>query len=569
MAEVRLAAAMPRGIAAKLATLVAFAALVLAVCAGLALYELRQDMLEGRIAKIRSLTETAHAMAEGFAAQVTAGQLSKEEALKRLCDAVRTMRYDGKREYIFIYDMDGVALSSASTPNLEGTSRIDSKDPNGKFIVRSFIETIRTAGEGVVDYVYPRAGSTIPVPKISYVKGFAPWNLIIGTGVYVDDIDAAFHQKLVRFGSVLGLMLAACLAFAWLLSRSITRPLLRLERRMAALAAGDLAVEIEGTRRADEIGRMARAVEVFRAHALDVRRLEAEQEEQTRRADADRRAATLALADEFERQVGGIVAVLTSKVGETGATARSMSEVAGGTAQRTASVMAAVEEATRNIQTVASGAEELSASIAEITRQVARSSDVARAGVGEAERTDLAVESLARAAQKIGEIVQLIQDIASQTNLLALNATIEAARAGDAGKGFAVVASEVKALAGQTAKATEEIASQIGAIQGATDQTVTAIRSLGGTIAQIDEIAGTIAAAVEQQSAATREIAGTGQQTASAAAEISGNVADVGKAAAETGSAAGRVLGATDELTRQGDALRRQVDTFLTSVRAA
>jgi methyl-accepting chemotaxis protein len=218
---------------------------------------------------------------------------------------------------------------------------------------------------------------------------------------------------------------------------------------------------------------------------------------------------------------------------------------------------------------VASATEELTASINSIAQQVTRSAEIANKAAAEARRTNRVVEGLAAGTQKIGEVVTLIQNIASQTNLLALNATIEAARAGEHGRGFAVVASEVKALANQTAKATEEISTQIQDIQNATTEAVSAIQAIGGTIAEIDEISNEIAAAVDQQGAATREIAGNVQQAADGTREVNDNILSVGRASEETGRATSKLLDAADGLTSQSDRLKSEVGSFLGSLRVA
>jgi len=211
----------------------------------------------------------------------------------------------------------------------------------------------------------------------------------------------------------------------------------------------------------------------------------------------------------------------------------------------------------------------LNASVTEISRQVSQSADIASRAVGEADSTNDTIVGLAHMAQRIGEVVNLIQDIASQTNLLALNATIEAARAGEAGKGFAVVANEVKALANQTARATEDISAQVNSIQGGTNAAVEAIKTIGGTIRTINEIAAAIAAAVEQQGAATRDISTNIQAVARGTAEVSTNIAGVNHAAGETGSAATQVLAAADELGRQADSLRSDLNGFFEKIRAS
>ncbi|HLB79979.1 MAG TPA: globin-coupled sensor protein [Dongiaceae bacterium] len=275
------------------------------------------------------------------------------------------------------------------------------------------------------------------------------------------------------------------------------------------------------------------------------------------------------LAKNFEGSVKGIVDTVSSAATELQSSAQSMSATAEETSRQSTAVAAASEEASTNVQTVASATEELSASVAEISRQVTQSTQIAAKAVADAQATNRTVENLDAAAKKIGEVVQLISDIASQTNLLALNATIEAARAGEAGKGFAVVASEVKSLANQTARATEDIGAQIRAIQSEVGQSVTAIKGIGATIQEISEISTAIATAVEEQGAATQEIARNVQQAAAGTQEVSTNITGVTQAAGETGQAAGQVLSAAEELGRQSNVLQKQVDQFIASIRAA
>jgi methyl-accepting chemotaxis protein len=250
-------------------------------------------------------------------------------------------------------------------------------------------------------------------------------------------------------------------------------------------------------------------------------------------------------------------------------TAQSMSATAEETSQQAVTVASAAEQASANVQTVASAAEELLSSIAEIGRRVTQASGIAGSAANDGRRTDVIVRGLADEAQKIGEVIKLIQDVAGRTNLLALNATIEAARAGEAGKGFAVVASEVKNLANQTAKATDEIRARIAAIQSQTSAAVEAIRGICGTIEEINGISSSIAAAVEEQSTATREISRSVQQAATGTAQVSDNIGGVSTAADNTGAAASQVLGSASELAKQSEILRSEVENFLTRVRAA
>jgi methyl-accepting chemotaxis protein len=369
---------------------------------------------------------------------------------------------------------------------------------------------------------------------------------------------------------VLGLAgLAAGVVLAWLIGRGISHPVVRMCEAMRALANGDRTVEIPGVGRKDEIGQMADTVAVFRDSMVEAERLREDNERHKAEAEAERKAGMIRLADTFEAGIKGVVNSVASQATEMQSAALAMTHTAETATQQATAVAASVEQASANVQTVATAAEELSASVLEIGRQVEQSSNIADHAVVEADRTNTTVEGLSRTAQRIGEVVQLIETIAGQTNLLALNATIEAARAGDAGKGFAVVASEVKSLASQTAKATEEIRAQISEIQGATGQTVEAIRSIGTTIRQMSEIATTIASAVEEQGAATREIASNVHQAAQGTGDIASNIEGVSHAAGETGAAASQVLSSAGELARQSETLRRDVDDFLANVRAA
>ena len=530
--------------------------------------ELASGLRQQKQIELKHLSDLALGIVKEEQAAAQKGDIAVADAQKRAMARLATLRY-GNNDYFWINDMQPRMVMHPIKPEMNGSDLSTYKDPNGKKLFVDFVEAVKKDGAGYVPYEWPKPGFDKPQPKLSYVVGFAPWNWVIGTGVYIDDLKAQTWESSQRTLIAGGLVLLISLAVSMFVAGSITKPLRYITATMNALAGGNLSVEVPGIGRNDEVGEMAKAVEVFKSNAIARQALEVEQKEAESRAVARRQTDMIKLADDFESAVGEIIDTVSSASTELEASATSLTQTAERSQGLTTRVAAASEQASTNVQSVASATEELSSSVNEISRQVQESARMAGDAVGQARSTNERVGELSKAAARIGDVVALINTIAEQTNLLALNATIEAVRAGDAGRGFAVVASEVKALAEQTSKATGEIGQQIAGIQSATEESVGAIREISNTIEKLSEISSTIAAAVEEQGAATQEISRNVQQAAHGTQQVSANITDVQRGASETGSASSQVLSAAQSLSGDSNRLKLEVGKFLNSVRAA
>jgi methyl-accepting chemotaxis protein len=443
--------------------------------------ELSSGLREQKQIELKHLTELALGIVKGEYAAAQKGDIAVADAQKRALAGVAALRY-GSNDYFWVDDMQPRMVMHPMKPEMNGNDISAFKDPNGKTLFVDMVNIVKRDGAGFIPYEWPKPGFDRPQPKLSYVVGFAPWNWVIGTGVYIDDLNAQTWASTQRALLVAGLVLLITLAVSALVAGGISRQLHRMTGAMKALAAGKLDVEVPGTGRRDEVGEMAEAVEVFKSNAVAGQNLEAEQKEAESRAVARRKADMNKMADDFEGAVGEIIETVSSASTELEASAGTLTSTAERAQELATMVAAASEEASTNVQSVAAATEEMAPSVHEIGRQVQESARVANEAVDQARTTTERVSELSKAATRIGDVVDLINTIAGQTNLLALNATIEAARAGESGRGFAVVASEVKALAAQTAKATGQIGQQITGIQSATQDSVNAIKQISGTI---------------------------------------------------------------------------------------
>ncbi|OKL42390.1 methyl-accepting chemotaxis protein [Pseudovibrio exalbescens] len=447
---------------------------------------------------------------------------------------------------------------------------------NGVWVANSEPSTIGTPVEGQLKNLMSAVGTSTETFQVGEQRlAVSPFTLpgtdqIWHAVVSVDDAELLATAYSTRNMAILTAVLCLVVGTVvmWLVGSSIAKPIVRTTERMNALTEGDTTSPVDYSERKDEIGQMAKALEVFVENAVERERLQGESEQdQLARREREKRIDQL-IAD-FDASIQESLTTVSQNSLELEETAKVLTGIAESTSERTTTAAASSEEASTNVQTVASAAEELAASIDEISRQVGHTQGVVGNATETTRVTNDKVASLDQAAQRIGEVVTLIQAIAEQTNLLALNATIEAARAGEAGKGFAVVAAEVKELANQTSKATEEISSQIVGIQGSSKEAVEAIGEIAKTMGDVNDITQSIAAAVEQQGAATTEISDNVQQAAQGTRNVAENMSGVTASASETSATASQVLSASETLKSQADSLQANIATFLREVRSA
>ena len=534
------------------------------------LTDLRSSLLQDRKEAIKQLIQVSRGVADGWYQKEKSGQISREDAQNGAREELSHLRY-ADNNYFFILRYDGLSVLQPDRSQ-EGKNLIDNMDPYGVPTSRRLIEAAQRGGDFVY-YHYARTGGLgadvkNTVPKISYALGFDPWQWSIGTGIYIDDVDADYNRIAVFYGA-LGLgILTLAIALAYLIARSISSQLSLVTERTSKLAEGDLVTAIPFLEDKHEMGRLARALEVFKTNRRKADEIATMQREE-QATKLRRQEAAERLIDGFRERAERVIDAVTHAAERSQSLAGDLAEMATQSRSRIAAVNQTSNDTTGNVQTIASAAEELSTAAIEVSRQASQSTTVAERAVVEADETSATMRGLAAAANQIGEVIKLINGIASQTNLLALNATIEAARAGEAGRGFAVVASEVKALANQTTKATEDIQARISAIQGETSRAVAAISSIGATVSDMRAMATGIASAMEQQGTTTQEIARHIAEAADGTQHVTKNIAGVAEAAEHTSRAATSLRGASDDLRREANSLNDEMARFFDDIRVA
>ncbi|SON57129.1 Methyl-accepting chemotaxis protein 4 [Hartmannibacter diazotrophicus] len=520
--------------------------------------------------RLRDIVDSSYSIIQAYQEKAAKGEMSEADAKSTAMAALNALRYDGTG-YVWVHDLDQRVVMHPLNPDWNGKIKSDIKDPDGKSLYAAMNEVVlANGGEGSYAYSWAKPGQDPGkmFPKESYVKLFKPWGMVIGTGVYVDDLEAIVWSKALTLGGIGLVILALIIAASLIVVRSITRPLSVASHLLDCLVTGRPAEGSTLATSLTEVQTLNHSVDVF--YKMSIERAELNSRTEAEQIRRDRQQAEIQrLISEFRGEIASALETVSTRATSMVGAVDALNKIADATSECVTTAASASEQASGSVETVASAAEELSASIQEISRQIGSNGEIVNQATDVARKTNDSMDGLAEAADRIGAVVGLISEIAEQTNLLALNATIEAARAGEAGRGFAVVASEVKSLASQTAKATDEISTQISGIQNSTKEAVEAIRQITDIMGEINRGTGLISEAIEEQQAATSEIARSISEASAGTQQVSASMTVVTQNANQTADAASGVYGASTEVSKTASDLRQTVDRFLENVAAA
>ncbi|MBL8639114.1 MAG: cache domain-containing protein [Alphaproteobacteria bacterium] len=518
--------------------------------------------------KNQSLVESTVTIIEGLNKDVENGKIALPEAQDLAKDMLRSARYEGS-QYFWINDLNGTVLMHPILPQLENQDLTTSK-PEVHALFQKFAELSKNNPSGAqyyYDWSKPGEDKSKKFKKSSYVMQIKSWGWVVGTGVYIHDLEERAYQFFFKQCFFIILFGISLIAGYFIATAIFSKPLVKIAAGMKDLANGNLSVDVPYLGRKDEVGMIAESFAIFKSNAIDKQNLEREQERLKLKAAQEKRDMMMKTADDFENNISNIIEKLGASSHTMFEKAIHMVKISNNNVHTSQIVAAAATEADSNVQTVAAATEELSASSAEIARQITSVAQKSSRAAAEASTTNDRVKELNELADSIGEVVGAIKKIAEQTNLLALNATIEAARAGEAGKGFAVVADEVKKLATETAKKTGEIDYRVVRIQEAIKSSVDAMQLIISNVQDIDHATSTVASAVEEQNAATAEIGRNVCEASQGTQEVSRNILEVKLNAENTGDSAKEVEVASQEIGAVTDQLNRFITQFLDTLR--
>ena len=524
-------------------------------------------LLEDRKIKTQNVVEVAVSVINNYVQWEKEGIMSPEEAQRKALDAVKALRYDGKN-YFWINDTHPKMVMHPFKPQLDGKDLSKVTDPAGTPLFMDMVDVIKQDGKGFVYYLWPKPGldQDKPVQKLSFVQGIPEWGWIVGSGIYIDDVNAVFFKQLIQIGVVIVVLFSFFITIGHFITRDIKTSISRISQNMVILSEG-CDINVQDQDRRDEIGLMARALVDLSKKLKQSKEIEAHQKEQEDLMRQERSTEMHKLASDFEAKVQDIIQNVAQSAMQLSDTSESMSAAMSQSSDMMSNSVTNVGDMANNVNSIASAAEEMSMSVKEITYQMQRSNDLVEDAVKKIEMADSHAQALSAASGRVEEVVGLISDIAQQVNLLALNATIEAARAGEAGKGFAVVAGEVKNLASQTETSVQEIDQVISEMNVASQDILKSLEGIKESSEEILSSSNAVASAVSQQDATTEEIVRNIQMAAQGSQVVSSNINDVSSDMNDTKQSAFDVSRAAQDLSKMSERLRSEVADFVSGLR--